>query len=222
MSPPPDGSLPVAVEAFIDFHCPYSYRAVTWLDALGPELVDVRYRLFGLEQVNRDPTAEHWRLWDQPLDYEHYQERRDRRPLAAFLAAAVVDGTGDAALAIRYRRAVYEARFQDRLDISDPVLLEHLAVGVGAPARLVRDGLTAGHPAEIAARARIADDWRAARQDAEVFGVPTLRLGTDAPFYLRLARPVSDGAAFLSALLAFRAAAPEVLELKLPAPIERR
>jgi hypothetical protein len=84
---------PVEVDVFYDFHCPYCFRAVEWLAALGPDVVQPTFRLFALEQVNRDPEAREWRLWEQPLDYEHYRGRQDRRPLAAFLAMTHVEAT---------------------------------------------------------------------------------------------------------------------------------
>lgn len=46
----------------MDYHCLDSHRAVAWLDDLGPKMVDVHYRFFALEQVNRDPDATAWRI----------------------------------------------------------------------------------------------------------------------------------------------------------------
>ncbi len=53
-----------------------------------------------------------------------------------------------------------------------------------------------------------------------VFGVPTIKFGDSAPVYVRLASPVSpgEGPALLAAFLAFRAAAPMVVEVKEPEP----
>ena len=203
----------------MDYHCPYSYRVAGWLDDLGPGHVAVRHRLVGLEQFNRDATAAEWRLWEQPLDYVHYRERQNRRPLAAFLATAIIDAAEAAEVARRFRRGVYEARFGERADITDPAVLDRVAVAAGAMQHRVRDGLA--EPRIVAAaRRRVAEDWAAARTDYAIFGVPTLRIGTARPFYLRLAGAMdpADGQRFLDALLAFRAAAPEVLELKLPEP----
>lgn len=224
---PPDGSwaplqgAPLQIELFMDYHCPYSYRVVGWLDDLGPGRIAVRHRLVGLEQLNRDATAADWRLWEQPLDYVHYRERQNRRPLAAFLATAIIETAEAAEVARRFRRGVYEARFGERADITDPAVLDRVAVTAGAMPDRVRDGL-AMPQIVAAARARIAADWAAARADYAVFGVPTLRFGAARPFYLRLARSIdrAEGPRFLDALLAFRAAAPEVLELKLPEPVE--
>lgn len=205
----------------MDYHCPYSWRVVRWLDDLGPEQVAVRHRLFALEQVNRDATAGTWRLWEQPLDYIHYRERQDRRPLAAFLATAIIEVAEPLDVVRRFRRGVYAARIDERADISDIGVLEAAAAAAGAGPNRVRDGLA--DPGTVAAaRARIAGDWAAARADFAIFGVPTLRIGPARPFYLRLARQVEPAAGgdLLRALVAFRAAAPDVLELKLPEPTE--
>jgi hypothetical protein len=212
---------PIVTELFMDYHCPYSGRVVAWLDELGPERVAVRHRLFALEQVNRDPAAAEWRLWEQPLDYVHYQERQNRRPLAAFLATAIIDASETATVARRFRGGVYAARFVERLDIADPAVLDRTASAAGAAPNRVPAGLLDADTVG-AARRRIADDWAAARTDFAIFGVPTLRIGEARPFYLRVARPVApeDGPGFLDALLAFRAGAPDVLELKLPEPVE--
>lgn len=218
-TPPNAREGPIQIELFMDYHCPYSYRVAGWLDDLGPRHVAVRHRLVGLEQFNRDPTAAEWRLWEQPLDYLHYRGRQNRRPLAAFLATAIIESAEPDDVARRFRRGVYAARFGERADITDPVVLDHLAEAADAMRHRVRDGLAEPATAD-AARRRVADDWAAARAEYTIFGVPTVRIGAARPFYLRLGGAVdpADGGRLLEAILAFRAAAPDVLELKLPEP----
>ena len=209
---------PAQVEVFMDYHCPYSHRVVCWLDDLEAGLVEVRYRLFALEQVNHDPDATAWRIWEQPLDYAQYRGRQDRRSLASFLATAIIEAdVPDAGTLRRFRRALYAARFEDRLDISDPAVLEGAAVGAGLAAGWLRDAL--GDEARTGpARRRIADDWAAARSPYLVFGVPTVVLGNEPPVYLRLTTAIgpAEGAALWSAFRACRATAPMVVELKEP------
>jgi|GEM_PF-1525774 len=209
---------PLRVEVFMDYHCPYSHRVVCWLDDLDPGLVDARHRLFALEQVNHDPDAAAWRIWDQPLDYIQYRGRQDRRALASFLATAIVEtSVPDPAAARRLRRAIYAARFDDRLDISDPAVLDAAGVRAGLAPGYVT-GVLADPTLTDPARARLAADWAAARNPFLVFGVPTIAMGADAPVYVRLSQPIppAEGRAFLAALRTFRAAAPMVLELKEP------
>ena len=212
---------PVPVEVFMDYHCPYSHRVICWLDDLGPDLAEVRFRFFALEQVNRDPDASAWRIWEQPLDYEHYQERPDRRALAAFLATAAVEAAfpADPGVSRRFRRAVYAARFEGHLDISDLAVLDDAGVAAGLPGGWIAAAL-ADATLTSEGRSRIAADWASARSPYLVFGVPTLLLADGAPVYLRLTAPIppADGPAFLAAFLAFRRAAPGVLEFKQPEP----
>ena len=217
----PSEARPVGIEVFMDYHCPYSYRAVSWLDDLGPDVVQVHYRLFALEQVNRDADAAEWRIWEQSTDYQQYRDRQDRRSLASFLATAIVEDHAGAAISRRFRRAVYAARFEDRLDISEPALLDAAGVKAGLLPGWVGEAL-ADKGRTDQARQRLADDWAAARSPFLVFGVPTLVLEEQAPVYLRLAAPIppDEGASFLAAFRAFRAAAPGVLELKQPERVE--
>jgi predicted DsbA family dithiol-disulfide isomerase len=212
---------PVELTVWYDYHCPYSYRATAWLLGLGPDRVRPRFRPFPLEQVNRDATAESWRLWEQPLDYVHYRERQDRRPLVAFLATGLVEGTEPADVLERFRLAVYRARFDDKADISDVALLVRLAAGAGADGRRLA-GAMADEAALIAPRASLARAWSDARSTYVIFGVPTIEPAGERPFYLRLERPVEPGQEaqdLLDRVLGLRRDAPLVLELKLPEPV---
>jgi hypothetical protein len=215
MAAPP---VALPVEIFLDYHCPYSRRAVAWLDELGPEQVTVRHRFFALEQINHDPDAVTWRLWEQQLDYAHYRERPWRRTLAAFLATALLEAAGPPEIVDRFRHALYAARFDERADISDMAVLTAAAEIAGAGAGDVLERGFANPAAVDAARGRIADDWAAAQAPWRVFGVPTLTIGVAPPVYLRLAGPVpaEDGPRLLDALLNLREVAPGLLELKRP------
>ena len=216
--PPP---VPLRVEIWMDYHCPYSHRVVAWLDDLGPTIVDVHYRFFALEQVNHDPDATAWRIWEQPLDYVQYRDRQHRRSLAAFLATAILEATEPDAVVRRFRRAVYAARFEAREDISDLAVLAAAADAAGGAHGALARGF--GDASQVAAaRARIAADWYAARAPWRIFGVPTLTLADAPPIYVRLAGLVApkDGPRLLESILTFRAAAPGVLELKQPERVE--
>jgi hypothetical protein len=214
---------PLELTAWVDYHCPYSYRATAWLLGLGPAVVRPRFRPFPLEQVNRDPEATGWRLWEQPLDYRHYRDRQHRRPLHAFLATALLEVTEPAPVVDRFRLAVYQARFDEAADISDVERLVRLAAGAGADAdRLAR--AMADETALVAPRAVMARAWTDARSTYQIFGVPTLEPPDQRPFYLRLERAVEPGreaADLLERVLGLRRDAPIVLELKLPELVER-
>ena len=214
-------AAPVELTVWYDYHCPYSFRATAWLIGLGPGRVRPRFRPFPLEQVNRDATAEAWRLWEQPLDYVHFRERPDRRPLAAFLATSVLEGAEAPEVVERFRLAVYRARFDDKADISDVALLVRLAAAAGADGQHLASAM-ADEAALAAPRAGLARAWSEARSTYAIFGVPTIEPAGEPPFYLRLERPVEPGLEaqdLLERVLGLRREASIVLELKLSEPV---
>ena len=218
---PNDEALPITV--WYDYHCPYSRRAVAWLDGLGRERVVPTLRAFPLEQVNRDPTAAAWRIWEQPLSYDHYRGRQDRRGLAAFLATEILAAAETPEVMRRFREAVYATRFDRRVDISAPATLARAAAQAGAGSAgahgdLLRAALS-DETTLVRARRTLAEDWAAARRDWEIFGVPTLQLPGDAPIYLRLEHEPDPGTGavdLLRRLVELRATAPFLIELKRP------
>ena len=134
-------TAPLPITVWYDYHCPYSRRAVAWLDGLGRDRVEPTYRAFPLEQVNLDPSANTWRIWDQPLDYEHYRGRPDRRGLVAFLATEVLATTESPETMCRFREAIYAARFDARADISDVETLFEAATTADGGRRPVAEGV---------------------------------------------------------------------------------
>ncbi|GIW20790.1 MAG: hypothetical protein KatS3mg065_1086 [Chloroflexota bacterium] len=150
----------------------------------------LEYRFLSLEQLNRDPEATEWRIWEQPLDYEHHRGRADRRSLAAFLATAFAEGAGgpplEPGIVERFRLAIFAARHEERLDIADPEVLERIATSVGlAPG-------VAGEPLRRPRRRRRRpgpDRGRLGGRPLSVplLRVPTLVIGDAPPVYLRLA-----------------------------------
>jgi DSBA-like thioredoxin domain len=214
--------LPLPVTAWYDYHCPYSRRGVEWLLTLGPDRVRPWFRPFPLEQVNRDPDATTWRLWDQPLDYIHYRERQDRRPLHAFLATWVLEATESNEVVDRFRLAVYRARFDEGSDIADIELLVRLADEAGGDGQRLRHALSSAAE-QASARADLATAWRDARSEYRIFGVPTLEWPGATPFYIRLERPIAPGdeaVELLERLESLRAGAPYIREIKLPERVE--
>ena len=212
---------PIDLVLCYDYQCPYSARVVRWLEGLGPDAVRPRYRMFPLEQINVDPTASTWRLWEQPPDYVHYRGRQDRRSLPAFVVTAILDEfASDGRMApdalSAFRLGVYQARFDLGMDIADMAVLRAIAVAAGALTHDL-DAALADPAAVDRARARIGEDWAASRARGAVFGVPTLILPDDQPVYLRLAREPSPDEApdLLRRIVDLRRSAPWLLELKL-------
>lgn len=212
----------IELELFYDYQCVYSNRVTHWLDALEVGTVEVVGRQFAQEQINRDPAAATWRLWEQPLDYEHHEGHARSRALAASLATASIEASETTEIARQFRLAVFEARWTDRRDVSDPTVLVELAAAVGADSAALADMLAgsgrSGAGRQEAARARIAADWAAARSDFAIFGVPTLRWDGHAPVYLRLDHTPDpdEGAELFACIVNLRERFPLVLELKVP------
>jgi 2-hydroxychromene-2-carboxylate isomerase len=207
---------PVELDVFYDFHCPYCYRAVEWLDRLTPAVVQPRFRLFGLEQINRDPEAEDWRLWEQPLDYRHYRERQDRRPLAPFLAMAHVEMLEEASIARRFRLDTFAARFDAQDDITSIDRLADVLAAAGGDGKRLEDRFDDA-AADVAARVRISTDWAAARGEFAIFGVPTLIMeGARRPYYLRLEQRLTEpeGREFWDRFRDLVEGSPYLLEIK--------
>ena len=215
--------VPLALTVFYDVHCPYSDRVLAWLAALGRDVVAPTYRAFALEQVNHDPTATRWRIWEQPLDYPHYRGRPDRRALPAFLAITLAEQLAPTDAVDQFRLAVSNARHAGDHDVSALDRIVGLAGDTGIDADALRR-LLADEDAVAGARDRLRDDWHEARRDYEIFGVPTLRLEGAAPFYLRLGRVPQDGQAeaLLASVRGFGERLPQVLEIKVPERVARR
>ncbi len=213
--------MPRRLTLFFDYHCPYCYRLERWVTETLSRRLAVEHRFLSLEQLNRDPEASSWRIWEQPLDYEHHRGRPERRSLAAFLVTALAEDSAPETtrdeLAARLRTAIFAARHEEGLDISDPAVLDRIAAAVGFPPGWAVRRL-ADSSAVAAARARIAADWAVSRSPFRLFGVPTLILDEAPPLYLRLARPPTpeEGERLLEWLAARTAELPFVLELKLP------
>ena len=207
---------PVELDVFYDFHCPYCYRAAEWLERLGPDRATPRFRLFALEQVNRDPEAETWRLWEQPLDYRHYRDRQDRRPLAPFLAMVHVEAVEAPDVVRQFRLGVFASRFDEAEDVTDPKRLARILDAAGGDGERLRERF-GDAAADVAARVRIASDWAEARAEFAVFGVPTLRLeGARRPYYLRLEQRLTEaeGVEFWDRFRTLVETSPYLLEIK--------
>jgi predicted DsbA family dithiol-disulfide isomerase len=208
---------PLQLTVFYDVHCPYSDRVLAWLADLGREAVAAHYRTFPLEQVNTDPSAKDWRIWEQPLDYEHYQGRPERRALAAFLAILLAERVAPVEAVDRFRLLVSRARHGLGRDVTERSFLLELAGEAGVDARAL-NRLLDDDAAQAWARQRIADDWADARAEYEIFGVPTLRLYGVPPFYLRLERVPrgEDARELLESIRGFARRLPQVVEIKVP------
>jgi predicted DsbA family dithiol-disulfide isomerase len=160
----------------------------------------VDWRTFSLEQVNSKTPEVH--AWDQP-------ERRWRG--VAALAAAQAARRLDPARFPAFHVGLFEARHEAARDLSDPAVLDAVAVAAGYD-----------RAAFAAARAS-AEAWREVGRDHEaavargVFGTPTLVFGERAVFVKMQPVPEEESAlALLDEVVDFQLRSPFVLELKTP------
>lgn len=70
----PTAPTPTAIDAFIDPMCPFAYQTSLWLrdvrDRVG---IDLRWRFFSLEEINREPHQRH--PWERDWAYGFSQMR---------------------------------------------------------------------------------------------------------------------------------------------------
>lgn len=61
-------TAPEKIDVYIDYVCPWAYRAAFWMRNLKEQLGDniqINWKFFSLEQVN-STHGEEWKVWDQP------------------------------------------------------------------------------------------------------------------------------------------------------------
>lgn len=138
-------TVPV-IEVFADVWCPFAHvglRAVEERRALaGRTDLAIRVRAWPLELVNGSPldptvTSEHAaELRDQvaPTLFAHLDV--DHFPSSTLDALALADRAyrTDPQVGERVSFALRDALFEEGRDVSDPVVLDHLAHGLGVPA----------------------------------------------------------------------------------------
>lgn len=59
---------PTKVDVYIDYVCPWAYRAAFWLRDLKEQLgdqIEITWKFFSLEQVN-STQGDDWKVWNQP------------------------------------------------------------------------------------------------------------------------------------------------------------
>ena len=197
-------AAPITFEVFFDYQCPFVYRVAGMLEAVrlaGTRPIDVRWRYFSLTQVNSKDDG--WTVWGAPA-----VERVKGR--TAFQAAEAARRQG------RFEDVhmpLLEARHRDRLDLDDPAVVERVAVDAGLDLERFRADLAAPDVLDALAR-----DHGQAVDEHGIFGTPTFLFADGAAAYVRLAEPVTDGAAVevFDRLVGIVADEPRILEIKRP------
>jgi predicted DsbA family dithiol-disulfide isomerase len=208
-------SSPTEITVFIDVLCPFAYRASQWLDRLQqqrPGALAIDWRLFSLEQVNT-PADSDWRIWQQAADYPGRPGSNPRyRALPAFWALAAAQRQGSAAFDA-VRRALFDARHGDGLDLVDLAGIRAVVSGCGLD--------MARYDADIADRAvldQLRVDHEVAVAHYRAFGVPTICFDDQHAIYLKLALvpPDDDAWPFFEELRRSITGRPWLSEIKRP------
>lgn len=208
---------PTKLTVFFDFLCPFAYRTSQWLGQVQEhygERLAIDWRFFSLEQINA-PADSDWQIWAQEEDYQPLRGGKpENRALLAFWAAAAARRQGLAPFE-RFRRALYDARHQDRLDFSRRTAISAVAARVG----LDVDRFEADF-ADRALLDALRSDHEAAVGTYRAFGVPTICYDAENAVYLKLGQvpPPDDAVALFDELRTSITSRRWLAEIKRPNP----
>lgn len=152
-----------------------------------------------------------WKIWDQPLAVDDWQEQRYAAALRAFWSAEAARRQGKGAFR-RYHQALLRERHQNGKGLGEPGMLRAVAVQAG----LDLDGFERAL-GDTACLERLAEDHTRA-EALDVFGTPTFVFPGAEPVYLKLAQVPSpeEGLDFWEVFHSTAAHRPYVLEIKRP------
>ena len=196
--------MPDSITTYYDYTCPYSYRALKWLQRVrhaGREPA-VRWNTFALNEVNRPAGA--------PSVFE--QTAPESVSLLALQFAKAAQAAG-AEVFERYHTAVFDSMqgLGKKLTAHD---LQQIARDAGLDVAAFQSGQQAGIWLQQVAR-----DHREAVARWKVFGTPTLVFDDQVAVYLKFkAIPPSPtkAAEVLDALRCLARCHPELIEIKYP------
>ena len=202
--------MPDSITIYYDYTCPYSYRALKWLQRVrqaGREPA-VRWNTFALKEVNRPAGA--------PSVFE--QTAPESISLLALQLAKAAQAAG-AEVFERYHAAVFDTMqgLGKKLTAQD---LQQIARDAGLDIAAFQAGQQAGIWIQQVAR-----DHEEAVARWKVFGTPTLVFDDQVAVYLKFTEvPPSPtkAAEVLDALLCLARCHPELVEIKYPHAIEPR
>jgi predicted DsbA family dithiol-disulfide isomerase len=186
------------VTCFIDYTCPYSYRAMVWLHAVRDAGADlgVSWRTFSLKEAHRDPGT--GSAFDD-------LELSSSSTLALALAHAARGADFHA-----YNHAVFEAMHGDGQRLDKRALLDIArAAGVDTDT-FERD--------PVPWLRAVAAEHRDAVSRYGVFGTPTLVLAEQGVVFLKLSEvpSIGDQATLWESVCTIARCHPEFLEIKRP------
>ena len=171
---------------------------------MGPKLT-INWRYFSLEQINSHQGPE-WNIWEQTEDYSS-------RGLRAFRAAEAAHRQGKASFD-SFHIALLEARHEQRKDIADVSILNHVAESVNLDmAQFKKDFCDAN------LLSKLAEDHTFAADILGVFGTPTLVFPKNRAIFLKMSPPIpEDSLAIFNEVRTIAEHRPYIQEIKRPQP----
>jgi 2-hydroxychromene-2-carboxylate isomerase len=189
------------IEFFFDPMCPWAYQTSVWIRRVRQQrALDIRWRFFSLEEVNRPEGKRH--PWERPIAYGWTPMR-----VAAWLRRT------DDELCGAWYEACGRALHVEGRRFYDPDIARDLLVSIGAPASAWDDAL--GDPTTH-------DDVRADHEHAVAsygaFGVPIIMLPSGKAVFGPVVVPAPDGDAAIRLwdLTIAYSEVPGLYELKTP------
>jgi predicted DsbA family dithiol-disulfide isomerase len=173
------------LDFFLDIRCPYAYQSALWIQEVANiygEDLDLRWRFFSLEQINRKEPD--WNIWEQNPDLVN--------SLWFFLvAAAVLKKYGQAGLG-RFYLAAGKALHERGQNISDKQTLIDAAINAGIDPRVLEAVFTGE---DTSGYEFLKNEHSFAVDNYGTFGVPTLVFEERDAVYLKMMpKPSSDRA----------------------------
>jgi len=177
-------AVPVSVDVYFDFLCPWAFRGSEFLrdvrDQLGQDKLRINWRYFPLEQVNSDNGPD-WKLWEQDDDFES-------RGLGMFRAAVAAWNQDQGEKFEKFHQLIFQTRHGEfTVDGERPDLRQLAEIAGLDMAKYDRD------IKDRTLLSRIGEDYEYARAELGVFGVPTLVFENNEAAYIKiLPKPEPD------------------------------
>jgi predicted DsbA family dithiol-disulfide isomerase len=176
----PIAPAPTSIDAFIDPMCPFAYQTSLWLrdvrDRVG---VDLRWRFFSLEEINREPGQPH--PWERDWAYGFSQMR----------VGALLRRQGQQAVDEWYA-AVGHAFFVDARPTHDPDVHRAVLAEIGVDPAVLDEALADSTTAE-----EVRADHDEVVETHGGHGVPTLVFDTGQVLFGPVVAPAPTGDAAL-------------------------
>lgn len=196
----PDTERPDRIEFFFDPMCPYAYQSSRWIrDVRDLAGVDVRWRFFSLEEINRVEGKKH--PWDRPWSYGWSQMR-----IGALLRRRSNDDVD------RWYAGVGRAFHEDARRTHDPEVHKQVLAELGFDPDLVDQAMADPSTSD---EVRSDHDFAVAAHGA--FGVPTMVFPDGRAVYQQMVpAPPRQQAVELFDLLVHFNRFPQMFELRHP------